>query len=102
MAAAVYHSERGMLQLLRPAVLKIHPSLPQPKFLPPMTYKERLWYSGWDNRGYLHPEVRKRLQQADPAFTERYLLVDPVQPIRRAVETFNFGNIPAELRQQQQ
>lgn len=97
-AASVFHDKKGIQQLLRPNSLGIHPSLPLPPLLPPMTFRERLVYSSWERRGYLHPEVRTRLCKVDPTFERRYLMVEPIEPISKP--TFNLKNIPAELRKE--
>lgn len=97
-AVAVYHDDRGMLQMLRPTALRIHPSLPLPKYLPPMKYKERLWYSSHEQRGYLNREVRERLRQVDPNFEDRYLMVEPLEKAERP--NLSLRAIPATLRAQ--
>lgn len=95
-AVSVHHDDRGMLQMLRPAALRIHPSLPMPKFMPPMTYKGRLWYSRYDQRGYLNQEVRARLRLVDPGFEDRYLMVDAIDAPDRP--NLSLRTIPATLR----
>jgi hypothetical protein len=95
-AVSVYHDERGLRQLLRPNSVKIHPSLPRPLLMPPMTFKERLLYSTFDQRGYLNPVVRERLCAVDTTFEARYLMVEPVAPLAKPV--LNLRNIPKELR----
>ncbi len=93
---AVYHDRRGLAQITRPKSSKVHPSLAQPLYAPPMTYKRRLYYSRYENRGYLHEEMQARLRAADPTFAERYVIVKPTDPVAR--ETFPLGQIAANLR----
>ena len=97
-AASVYHDARGLRQLIRPESIKIHPSLPRPPLMPPMTFKERLLYSQWEHRGYLNTTVREKLRQADPTLEGRYLMVEPVQPLNKPV--IDLRRIPHELRQE--
>lgn len=65
---------------------------------PPLTLKARLFYSSWEQRGYLHPEIRERLVQVDPSFPQRYHQVKPM--VEQQKPKFNLRNIPAELRQE--
>jgi hypothetical protein len=63
-----------------------------------MNYKQRLEFSGWERRGYLHPNVRARLSLVDPTFEERYLMVEPVQPLNKP--DIQLRRIPNELREE--
>lgn len=98
LAASVFHDRKGLLQVLRPSTSRVHPSLPQPLIMPPMNFKQRLEFSLWERRGYLHPVVREKLRKRDPTFEQRYLMVDPVQPLEKP--DVNLRNIPGELRQE--
>lgn len=91
LAVRVYHSPACLRQLLRPEVTKIHPSLPQPQFKPPMTFNERVKHSLLENRGYLHPEIRAKLAIVDPSFEQRYMMVDPLEPLDKP--TFDYRSI---------
>lgn len=68
------------------------------RLTPPLTLKARLFYSSWEQRGYLHPAIRERLVQADPSFFKRYHLVKPM--VEQQKPKFNLRNIPDELRQE--
>lgn len=95
-AVSVFHDRRGIQQLTRPHSIGVHASLPRPLLAPPMTFKERLQYSSWESRGYLHPEMRRRVAAADPTFAQRYLMVAPVAPVPKT--PFRLAALPAALR----
>lgn len=99
-AISVYHTAEGIMHIRRPHTTRVHPSLPQyqPKFMPPMSYKKRLYYSSWENRGYLHPACRAIIQKVDPTFEQRYIMVEPQQPVIKPI--FNFRNIPKEVAEE--
>lgn len=96
-AIAVYHDRNGIRQIKRPKSTGVHPSLPQyqPKLMPPMTYKSRLYYSQWESRGYLHPKIREVIRAIDPSFELHYLMVTPQAAVIKPI--FDYRNIPAEV-----
>lgn len=93
LAVSVYHDAKGLQFMRRPGSVSL-----AGKLMPPMNYKERAFYSSWEQRGYLHPDVNAKLCLADPTFKERYLMVKPVRLIEKTV--FPMRNIPHELRQE--
>lgn len=83
-AVAVYHSPATIRRLLRPS--------PKDMFCigqygesgymdAPLDYRARLFYSNWEERGYLHPKVQVLLKDALPGLLQKYQLVTPLQPI---------------------
>lgn len=90
---SVYHDALGLRWAKRPHAVKLYESLP-----PPATLTARVFYSSWEHRGYLHPNVQQRLLQADPSFAQRYHLARPMAAPEKAV--FVLRKIPEELRRE--
>lgn len=91
-AASVYHDLKGMVMMQQPR---------RPfweKLMPPMTFRERVFYSQWENRGYLNPDMWERLTLADPNFEKRYWRAPSMEPVDRV--EFPLNRIPEELREE--
>ena len=59
---------------------------------PPMTFKDRLYYSDWNVRGYLSGEA----QSLGCELLKRYAIVPPVKPILK--ESFKYSEIKENIQ----
>lgn len=88
--ASIFHDMAGMVFMRQPYKQILQP------LLPPMTFKERVYYSQWEHRGYLHPDMWERLCQVHSGFEKRYLSAPPMNPVEKT--RFPLDQITFELR----
>lgn len=72
---AVYLNENGWRGLSNP--VKFRKLAEQHERLPPPSWKERIFYSSYENRGYLNETIQKRMPDQIKQYINSYFVLIP-------------------------
>ena len=80
-AVSVYHDPQAFRMSVRRGH-QIYENDQSGIVTPPMEYPSRVWYSKFEERGYLNEKVREAFKQHAPAEYSKFTMVPPMQPFK--------------------